>query len=222
MDVQMPEMDGFEATARIREQEKATGGHIPIIAMTAHAIKGDRERCLEAGMDGYVTKPIDAEELVAAIARLAPRRPAQAVRPTRPTATRPSSESLRYPLKRVGGKVENLKKIARVFAPESATSLQEIRDAMAGRDGPRLCRAAHSFKGAVALFGVAAANESSCNWSRWAGRRTSGRPRTPSTSWKRRCPPSTRSWKKSSRCDRRGTATMCHLRKTLKILSTPT
>ena len=63
MDVQMPEVDGFEATAAIREEEKVTGAHIPIIAMTAHAMKGDRERCLEAGMDGYIPKPGRAEEL---------------------------------------------------------------------------------------------------------------------------------------------------------------
>ena len=63
MDVQLPELDGFEATAAIRGKEKATGGHIPIIAMTAHAMKGDRERCLDAGMDGYVSKPIQAKEL---------------------------------------------------------------------------------------------------------------------------------------------------------------
>ena len=81
MDVQMPGMDGFEVTARIREQEKGTSRHIPIIAMTAHAIKGDREHCLEAGMDGYVSKPIQAKELFQAIADLAPTAAAGVVSP---------------------------------------------------------------------------------------------------------------------------------------------
>ena len=67
MDVQMPEMDGFEATAAIREGEKSTGRHIPIIAVTASAIKGDQERCLAAGMDSYVSKPIRPEDLYRAI-----------------------------------------------------------------------------------------------------------------------------------------------------------
>ena len=72
MDVEMPEIDGFEATATIRKQEETTGARIPIIAMTAHALKGDRERCLAAGMDDYVSKPIQPGVLFAAIERLLP------------------------------------------------------------------------------------------------------------------------------------------------------
>jgi signal transduction histidine kinase/ActR/RegA family two-component response regulator len=70
MDVQMPEMDGYEATRAIRKGEESSGAHMPIIAMTAHAMKGDREKCLAAGMDGYVSKPIDVKDLMTAIARV--------------------------------------------------------------------------------------------------------------------------------------------------------
>jgi CheY-like chemotaxis protein len=68
-DIQMPEMDGFTLTKSIREREIETGGHLPIVAMTAHAMKGDAERCLDAGMDGYVSKPVRRKDLYAAIER---------------------------------------------------------------------------------------------------------------------------------------------------------
>jgi two-component system, sensor histidine kinase and response regulator len=67
MDVQMPDMDGFQATRAIRESERLTGKHLPIVAMTAHAMQGDRERCLSAGMDAYVAKPVKSKELYAAM-----------------------------------------------------------------------------------------------------------------------------------------------------------
>jgi CheY-like chemotaxis protein len=90
MDVQMPDMDGFETTAAIRQRERSTGKHLPIVAMTAHAMKGDDRRCLDAGMDGYLAKPIRSEELHALLdgfpASLAPEKaPAQACEP-RPAA----------------------------------------------------------------------------------------------------------------------------------------
>lgn len=77
MDVQMPDMDGLQATRAIRERERVSGGHVPILAMTAHAMKGDRERCIAAGMDGYVSKPVRPKELVKAVED-AVRRPAVA------------------------------------------------------------------------------------------------------------------------------------------------
>ena len=85
MDIQMPVLDGLAATAAIRAQEQTQGTHVPIIAMTAHAMRGDRERCLAAGMDGYVTKPIKAADLTAAIAQLLPAAP----QPPTPAGTPP-------------------------------------------------------------------------------------------------------------------------------------
>jgi CheY-like chemotaxis protein len=83
MDVQMPEMDGLEATAAIRQRETIQGTHIPIIAMTAHAMVGDKERCLGAGMDAYISKPLQIKELFSAIEQLTPDLPVPADVPTR-------------------------------------------------------------------------------------------------------------------------------------------
>jgi CheY-like chemotaxis protein len=77
MDVQMPDMDGFEATRRIRQLERSAGGHVPIVAMTARAMAGDRERCMEAGMDDYLSKPIEPQGLLGALARSSRRNEAQ-------------------------------------------------------------------------------------------------------------------------------------------------
>ena len=75
MDVQMPEMDGLETTERIRAKEQPSGMHVPIIALTAHAFENDRKQCLDAGMDGYLTKPIRAEDLFDAVAAVAAAQP---------------------------------------------------------------------------------------------------------------------------------------------------
>ena len=79
MDLEMPEMSGLEATAAIRRREQRTGTHLPIIAMTAHAMIGDRERCLAAGMDGYVSKPVRADELYAALENVTPKQDVDAI-----------------------------------------------------------------------------------------------------------------------------------------------
>jgi CheY-like chemotaxis protein len=158
MDVQMPEMDGMEATAAIRRREQTTGGHVPIIAMTAHAMKGDRERCLEAGMDGYVSKPIQPETLYTAVEGIVP---ASAGLDT----SAPAAESgqpcvdLAAALHRVRGRPEALKRLIALFIDESAKLLPEIRAALDSADAPRLKRAAHTLKGSVACFAAKPAAE---------------------------------------------------------------
>jgi PAS domain S-box-containing protein len=162
MDMQMPEMDGFEATAHIRAAEQGTGRHIPVIALTAHAMKGDRERCLEAGMDGYVTKPVQAKELYQALAELAPSRPAgEQAPPSSPAA--PELACAEEPaaivdrqalLERVGGREVHLRKIVALFLTESTKLMAELAGALARGEAAALKKPAHSLKGAAGLFGV--------------------------------------------------------------------
>ncbi len=152
LDVQMPDMDGYEAAARIRREEKGTGRHVPILAMTAYAMKGDRERCLAAGMDGYVAKPIQPAELFETIDRLLPPGEAAPEEPPAPPATEAPNRS--EALRRVGDDAELLRELAGLFLDSYPQQLTELRTAFGVGDGPTVQRLAHTLKGAVGVFGA--------------------------------------------------------------------
>jgi CheY-like chemotaxis protein len=153
MDLQMPAMDGFEATAIIREREKKSGTHIPIIAMTAHAMKGDRERCLESGMDGYIAKPIRAKDLYETIEVMAEGAGGSqsGINGTTEVTEIIDRDQL---LKQIGGNEESLKEIVELFVVESDKLLTKIREAIANKKTSDLQRAAHTLKGSIRLFGL--------------------------------------------------------------------
>jgi len=152
MDVQMPRMDGFQATAAIRAREAGTSRHIPIFAMTARAMKGDRERCLAAGMDGYISKPIRAEQFLAFIEGWAHK--ADGPEPEGGGAARPGVAEVVFDLEealaRARGKRELLRKMADLFLTDCPGLLAQIRSALATGDGSTLERAAHRMKGSAA------------------------------------------------------------------------
>ncbi len=160
MDVQMPEMDGFKATAAVRAREAAgevftACGRLPIIAMTAHAMKGDRERCLAAGMDGYVSKPIRSDELFAALSAHDCRPAAPAVNGAAPAAE-PVLDKTAL-LDYVDGNEDLLRRIVGRFLEKCPEMLAGVRDAVARQDGPALEFGAHTLKGAVGNFFAKAA-----------------------------------------------------------------
>jgi PAS domain S-box-containing protein len=158
MDVQMPEMDGLEATAVIRRREQGTGRHLPVLALTAHAMTGDRERCLSAGMDGYLAKPIQERELWQALHTLFPSAvPIESKSPAgraNGTAAKEAPRSDRVldqaALRdRVGGQAEILKQIVGLFQGECPRALGAMQAACAAGDAAELARAAHYFKSMV-------------------------------------------------------------------------
>ena len=149
MDVQMPEMDGFEATAAIRKREASAGTHIPIIAMTAHAMKGDRERCLQAGMDGYISKPVQADELLKLVEAMGAGATGDAANPTESAK---DAFDRKAALARVDGDESLLADLARLFLEEGPKMLVAIQTAVFEKDAARLERAAHSIKGTVSTF----------------------------------------------------------------------
>jgi two-component system, sensor histidine kinase and response regulator len=160
MDVQMPEMDGVEATAAIRALETGRPRRLPIIAMTAHAMKGDRSRFLDAGMDGYIAKPVQVQELVNVIEQtVAKFQEAGPERPAKPA----SQESIDWKraLASVDGDSELFHDLLRIFANEAPATLGKLRSAVELKDAPAIERAAHTLKGSVGHFGADAAVQAS-------------------------------------------------------------
>jgi len=172
MDVQMPQMDGLDATAAIRRAELPLGSHVPIIAMTAHAMKGDRERCLAAGMDDYVSKPVNAEQLFAVIERTLSACQAAARAAKASVAVEPAS-ALRPGMERGGQALGSssvepapvfdlaalrasleedtdlLEELVELFLGSAPALVSEIDTAVAQQDGRTVERAAHALKGAL-------------------------------------------------------------------------
>jgi two-component system sensor histidine kinase/response regulator len=158
MDIEMPEMNGFETTKAIRNAEESSGEHIPIIAMTAHAMTGDRERCLDIGMDGYVSKPVDTEELFSTIDKF-----------TRDFTTddytgedREHIDGTRL-LEQVGDDKDLLRQLIDLFAEESPKLLGKMREAIERNDPEMLQMAAHTMKGMIGNFAANRAVEEALN-----------------------------------------------------------
>jgi CheY-like chemotaxis protein/HPt (histidine-containing phosphotransfer) domain-containing protein len=152
MDVQMPEMDGLEATAEIRRREAGTGRRLPIIACTAHAMSGDEERCLAAGMDGYVSKPLQAQKLMAAIEACLGARAAEPAAAAAPANGAAGVWSEDEALARVAGDRAVLSEIVESFVAEAGTQLAALKAGLAGQDANILERTAHRLRGSAAFF----------------------------------------------------------------------
>ena len=172
MDVQMPNIDGYQATAAIRRLSGIQRAHVPIVAITAHAMSGDRERCLAAGMDDYVPKPIDASELILTVERVAAER--SDATPTSPpgrsssqadVSTKPDNKNPRNrscciidrdaAVKRLGGDQRLFDDLVRFFDEDTPGLLDEIRRGISLGDSERVTRSAHSLKGLAANFDAA-------------------------------------------------------------------
>lgn len=140
MDVQMPEMDGLQTTAAIRAREESSGSRTPILAMTANAFPEDRERCLAAGMDGYIAKPVRYEELLELVESSALQE-----REPRPAAA---------PQAGISGRAGVRQELTGRFVADAQGLHAEMRDAIERRDGGALQRAAHSLRGTAGFFGA--------------------------------------------------------------------
>jgi len=159
MDVQMPEMGGMEATQAIREREKSTGVHVPIIAMTAHAMQGDRQRCLDAGMDGYLSKPLDPKTFLRTVEESV-----ESVRADEPEAEEENSAAsqgldVKALMERFSGNKKLLRTIVGTFREDCPKMMARIRAALTAHDASLLADGSHALKGSVGNFGASRALE---------------------------------------------------------------
>ncbi len=148
MDVQMPIIDGFSATRKIRKAEKETGGRIPIIALTAHALKGDRERCIEVGMDDYITKPIDPNALVELLENFEPAPP-----PEDPSDEQSPFDSERL-LHRIEGDWSIAAELVKLYLEDTENQLQELGKAITAAQLDRVQQISHLLKGSSLSIGA--------------------------------------------------------------------
>lgn len=152
MDLQMPDMDGFQTAAAIRRREAATGRRVPIVAITASALTTDRDRCLEVGIDDYVSKPVSKDQLVAMVAGYVQPRAAGAEPPWRPAEREAYLDGL-------GGDTDLARRLVSLFLEQAPSLLDAVHDALARRDAPGLSREAHRLKGAMGGFPAIAAQD---------------------------------------------------------------
>ena len=181
MDAQMPEMDGFQATGAIRKLNDPKKARLPIIAMTAHALKGDRERCLAAGMDSYLSKPIKFDELIELVERFAGAAdcesqtsnlksqissPELEVGPQDPRPGVPGAPKTEAPtpvfnldeaVSKCFGEYELFQDMAGCLFCEAGSLLEQVRTALGNGEGGRIANVAHRLKGTVAYLGAAPA-----------------------------------------------------------------
>jgi CheY-like chemotaxis protein len=147
MDVQMPAMDGLEATGIIRRREQQTGKHVAIIALTAHAMKGDRERCLEAGMDAYVAKPVQKQELLHMIYQHGAHSPVDLVAKVGPAIMAdPGVLDIARALERNGGDEQIVIELCELFLHDANTLSSVVLGAIEGSDKESVARSAHRLK----------------------------------------------------------------------------
>ncbi len=169
MDLQMPDMDGIAVTKAIRAKESATNTHVPIVALTAHAMRGDRERCLAGGMDAYASKPIRAVELFDVIARLLSLDVAGAKETQSPEEQPGAVFDLDTALAQVEGDRALLPRMVQSFLDHCPKMLGEIRDAVVRGDCAALKHASHKLAGAVVSFGAERAYQAALRLEELAG-----------------------------------------------------